>query len=192
MELVELIHEQSTQLDAMTNRFLRMAKIDSTEVQLRLEHVLVPQPIPEILHGSSHQLYRHLVEVYVTNRNLEVPADRQLLAITITELLLNAAKYSKPDSATGFSAEKQDDHVVVAVHNDGSLIAPEEKDLILERFYRSPTTKRPARSSGISLARKTIRAHGGEVWVSSQGKTGTTFLLSLPTLERREHESVAN
>ncbi len=194
IELVELIHEQSTQLDAMTNRFLRMARIDSTEVQLRLEHVLVPQLIDEILDESSDQLYGHPVEVSVTDRNLAVAADRQLLAITITELLLNAAKYSKPNSRIGLSAEKQNDRVVVAVHNDGSLIAPEERDLIFERFYRSPTTKHRAPGSGIglALARKTITAHRGDVWVSSEEKSGTTFFLSLPTLERREHESVAN
>jgi len=194
MELVQLIHEQSTQLDAMTNRFLRMAKIDSTEVQLRVEHVLVPQLIDEILDESSDQLYGHSVEVHVTGRNLEVPADRQLLAMTITELLFNAAKYSEPNSRIGLYAERQNDRVVVAVHNDGSMIAPEERDLIFERFYRSPTTKHRAPGSGIglALARKTITAHRGEVWVSSEEKSGTTFFLSLPTLERREHESIAN
>lgn len=193
-ELVELIHEQSIQLDAMTNGFLQMAKIDSTNVQLRLEHILLPQLIDEILDESSDQLYGHPVQVCVRDRNLEVPADRQLLAITITELLLNAAKYSKPDSPIGLSAEKQNNHVVVAVHNDGSFIAPEEIELIFERFYRSPTTKHRAPGSGIGLAiaRKTIAAHHGEVWVSSERETGTTFFLSLPMLERREHESVAN
>jgi two-component system sensor histidine kinase KdpD len=193
-ELVELIHEQSTQLDAMTNRFLRMSKIDSTEVQLRLEHVLVPQLIDEILDESSDQLDGHPVQVCIADRNLVVPADRQLLAITITELLVNAAKYSNPDSPIGLSAEKQNDQVVVAVHNDGCLIAPEEKELIFERFYRSPSTKHRAPGSGIGLAiaKKTIAAHHGEVWVSSEPETGTTFFMSLPTLERRAHEPVAN
>jgi len=193
-ELVELIHEQSTQLDAMTNRFLRMATLDSMEVQLRLEHVLVPQLIDEILNEFSDQLYGHPVQVCITDRNLEVSADRQLLTITITELLLNAAKYSNPDSPIGLSAEKRNDQVVVAVHNDGSLIAPEEKELIFERFYRSPTTKHRAPGGGIGLAiaKKTVAAHHGEVWVSSEQETGTTFFVSLPTLERKVHESVAN
>jgi two-component system, OmpR family, sensor histidine kinase KdpD len=192
-ELVELIHEQSTQLDAMTTRFLRMAKLDSTEVQLRLEHVLVSQLIHEVLNDSSDQLYGHPVQVGIADPNLEVPADRQLLAITITELLLNAAKYSKPDSPIGLSAEKQNDQVVVAVHNDGSWIAPEEKELIFDRFYRSPTTKHRAPGGGIGLAiaKKTVAAHHGEVWVSSEPGTGTTFFMSLP-VERRLHESVAN
>jgi two-component system, OmpR family, sensor histidine kinase KdpD len=193
-ELVEMIHEQSTQLDAMTNRFLRMARLDSTEVQLRLEHVLVSQLIDEILNDSSDQLYGHSVQVCIADRNLQVRADRQMLALTITELLLNAAKYSNPDSAIGLSAEKQNDQVVVAVHNDGSWIAPEEKDLIFDRFYRSPTTKHraPGGGVGLALAKKTVAAHHGEVWVSSEPDTGTTFFMSLPVVERRLHESVAN
>jgi two-component system, OmpR family, sensor histidine kinase KdpD len=193
-ELVEMIHEQSTQLDAMTNRFLRMARLDSTEVQLRLEHVLVSQLIDEILNDSSDQLYGHPVRVCIADRNLEVPADRQLLALTITELLLNAAKYSSPDSPIGLSAEKQNDQVVVAVHNDGSWIAPEEKELIFDRFYRSPTTKHraPGGGVGLALAKRTVTAHRGEVWVSSEPDTGTTFFMSLPVVEGRLHESIAN
>jgi two-component system, OmpR family, sensor histidine kinase KdpD len=193
-ELVEMIQEQSTQLDAMTNRFLRMARLDSTEVQLRLEHVLVSQLIDELLNDSSEQLYGHPVQVCIADRNLEVPADRQLLALTITELLLNAAKYSSPDSPIGLSAEKQNDQVVVAVHNDGSWIAPEEKELIFERFYRSPTTKHraPGGGVGLAIAKKTATAHHGEVWVSSEPETGTTFFMSLPLHEGRLHEPVAN
>jgi two-component system sensor histidine kinase KdpD len=193
-ELVEMIHEQSTQLDAMTNRFLRMARLDSTEVQLRLEHVLVSQLIDEILNDSSVQLYGHPVQVCIADRNLEVPADRQLLALTITELLLNAAKYSSPDSPIGLSAEKQNDQVVVAVHNDGSWIAPEEKELIFDRFYRSPTTKHrvPGSGVGLALAKRTVAAHRGEVWVSSEPDTGTTFFMSLPVVEGKLYESTAN
>jgi two-component system, OmpR family, sensor histidine kinase KdpD len=193
-ELIEMIREQSTQLETMTNRFLRMAKLDSTEAQLRLEHVLVSQLIDEILNDSSDQLYGHPVQVCIADRNLEVPADRQLLALTITELLLNAAKYSSADSPIGLSAEKLNDQVVVAVHNDGSWIAPEEKELIFERFYRSPTTKHraPGGGVGLALAKKTVAAHRGEVWVSSEPDTGTTFFMSLPAVAERLHESIAN
>lgn len=193
-ELVEMIHEQSMQLDAMTNRFLGMARLDSTEVQLRLEQVLVSRLIDETVNESSGQLYGHPIQVCIEDRNLEVPADRQLLAITIRELLLNAAKYSNPESPIELSAERQSDQVVVAVHNNGSWIAPEEKELIFERFYRSPTTKdrAPGGGVGLAIAKKTATAHHGEVWVSSEPETGTTFFMSLPLHEGRLHESVAS
>jgi two-component system, OmpR family, sensor histidine kinase KdpD len=193
-ELVELIHGQSTHLDGMTNRFFRMAKLESTEVQLRIDHVSVPQLIEEILDHSSEQLFGHPVQVCIADRNLQIRADRELVAVTIRELLLNAAKYSKPNSSILLSANRQNDQVVIAVHNDDSLIAPEEKELIFEQFYRSPTTKHRAPGSGIGLAiaKKTVTAHRGQIWVNSEQETGTTFFLSFPALGRSAHESVAN
>jgi|ERR1700728_213376 len=193
-ELVEMIDQQSIQLNVLTDRFLRMAKLDSTEVQLRCELVAVPQLVQEILGECSDDLYGHSVQVCVSDDELAVPADRQLLAMTITELLVNAAKYSRVDSPIAVSAERRDDRVVVAVHNEGPVIAPEERELIFERFYRSPTSKHRAAGSGIGLAvaKKLAVAHRGNVWVRSEPETGTTFFLSLPALARREREPIAN
>lgn len=193
-ELVELISQQSTQLNLLTNRFLQMAKLESAEVRLQREQVTLSRLIDEILGECSDQLWGHSVEVCIADNDLAVPADRQLLAMTVTELLVNAAKYSSIDSTIAVSAERQKDQVVVSVHNEGPVIALEERELIFERFYRCPTSKHRASGSGIGLAiaRKTAVAHHGNVWVTSERETGTTFFLSLPLLARRERESVAN
>jgi two-component system sensor histidine kinase KdpD len=193
-ELVEMINQQSTELNVLTDRFLRMAKLESAEVQLRREQVAVPQLIDEILGECTDNLYGHSVQVCISDNELVVPADRQLLAMTITELLVNAAKYSSVDSPIAVSAERQDDRVVVAVHNDGPVIAPEERELIFESFYRSPTSKHRAPGSGVGLAfaKKLAVAHRGNVWVRSERETGTTFFLSLPARAGRERESITN
>ena len=193
-ELVEMIHQESTELNVLTDRFLRMAKLESTEVQLQREQVAVPQLIDEILGECSDGLYGHAVQVCLSDNELAVPADRHLLAMTITELLVNAAKYSSVDSPIAVSAERRDDRVVVAVHNDGPVITREERELIFERFYRSPTSKHRAAGSGIGLAvaKKLAIAHRGNLWVRSEPDTGTTFFLSLPALTRRGRESVEN
>jgi two-component system sensor histidine kinase KdpD len=70
------------------------------------------------------------------------------------------------------------------------VIDPEDRELIFERFYRSSSAKHRASGSGIglSIAKKTAEAHQGSLWVSSESETGTTFYLSLPAIERREHE----
>jgi two-component system sensor histidine kinase KdpD len=113
--------------------------------------------------------------------------------MTITELIVNAAKYSSVDSPIVLSVQEQDNRVVISVHNDGSIIDGEDRELIFERFYRSPASKHRASGSGIglSIARKTAQAHQGNVWVNSEKETGTTFFLSLPAIVRRELESGA-
>jgi len=122
-----------------------------------------------------------------------VAADRELLAVTIAELVVNAAKYSGADSPIVIATHEKDQRLLISVHNQGSVIEVEDRELIFERFYRSSATKHRASGSGIglSIARKTAEAHQGHIWVASEKETGTTFCLSLPAIVRRKREFIA-
>jgi two-component system sensor histidine kinase KdpD len=181
-ELVELIDQHSTRLNAAATHLLRMARLESAEIRLQREQVAIPQLIGEILEKCSAQLCGHSVQVCSANKDLAVSGDRELLAMTITELIVNAAKYSSADSPITVSAQARDNHVVISVHNEGSVIEFEDRELIFERFYRSSATKHRASGSGIGLSfvKKTAEAHQGNIWINSARETGTTFFLSLP------------
>jgi two-component system sensor histidine kinase KdpD len=189
-DLVELIDQHSTRLSALTTHLLRMAKLESAEIRLRRESVEIPRLIGEILDECSTQLCGHSVQLCGATKDLMVSGDRELLAMTISELLVNAAKYSSSDSPIIVGAQERDNKVLISVHNEGGVIDPEDRELIFERFYRSSSAKHRASGSGIglSIAKKTAEAHQGSLWVSSESETGTTFYLSLPAIERREHE----
>jgi two-component system, OmpR family, sensor histidine kinase KdpD len=190
---VELIDQHATHLTALTTHLLRMAKLESAEIRVRSEEVEVPHLIDEIVDECRGQLGEHPLQVHIADADLAVSADPQLLSITIIEFIINAAKYSGGNSAITISAQQLAGRVVISIHNEGSVVAFEERERIFERFYRSPATQHYASGSGIGLAvaKKTAEAHQGSVWVSSDETTGTTFFLSLPALIRRENELVA-
>jgi two-component system sensor histidine kinase KdpD len=192
-ELVELMDQHSTRLSALTTHLLRMAKLESAEIRLRREQVEIPRLIGEIVDECSTQLCGHSDQLCSAIKTLAISADRELLAMTITELIVNAAKYSSSDSPIIVCAQERDNKVLISVHNEGSVIDPKDRELIFERFYRSSSAKHRASGSGIglSIAKKTAEAHQGNLWVSSESETGTTFYLSLPAVERREHEPTA-
>jgi two-component system sensor histidine kinase KdpD len=192
-ELVELINQHSNRLNAMTTHLLRMARLEPAEIRLRREEVVIGRLIKEILDDCSDQLCGHSVEVRIANEDLVVSADRELLAVTIAELVVNAAKYSGADSPIVIATHEKDQRLLISVHNQGSVIEVEDRELIFERFYRSSATKHRASGSGIglSIARKTAEAHQGHIWVASEKETGTTFCLSLPAIVRRKREFIA-
>jgi two-component system sensor histidine kinase KdpD len=192
-ELVQLIDQHGTHLNALMTHLLRMAKLESAEIRIRPEEVAIPHLLDEIVEECCGQLGEHSIQVHIADADLAVSADRQLLSITIIEFITNAAKYSGGNSPITISAQKQAGRVVISIHNKGSVIAFEERERIFERFYRSPATRHYASGSGIGLAvaKKTAEGHRGSVWVNSDETTGTTFFLSLPALARRECEFVA-
>jgi two-component system sensor histidine kinase KdpD len=191
-QLVQLIDEHASQLNALTSHMLQMAKLDTKEIHLRREEVFIGPFIKQLVDDCAGQLGGHAVPICIEDEDLYVSADRQLLGITITELLLNAAKYSNADSPISISARNENRHAVISVHNDGPVIELAETELIFARFYRSAITKHRASGNGIglSVARRTAQAHDGRIWVNSSPETGTTFFLSLPALARGEYADV--
>jgi two-component system, OmpR family, sensor histidine kinase KdpD len=192
-QLVTLIDEHATRLSALTSHLLQMAKLDSKEIHLRREQILLAPFIQRVVDGCVGQLCGHAVQFLIKDQDLAVSGDRQLLAVTITELLTNAAKYSNADTQIDVSVRNEDGHVLIAVHNSGPAIAFAERELIFDRFYRSPTTKHQASGTGIGLSvvKRTAEAHQGRMWVNSAPETGTTFFLSLPALVRSEYADVS-
>jgi two-component system sensor histidine kinase KdpD len=166
-----------------------MAKLESTEIRLRHEEVVIGPFIRQVVDDCIDQLCGHAVQLSIEDEDLSVSGDRQLLAITISELLVNAAKYSSADSPIAVSARNEDGHILISIHNNGPAIDLAERELIFDRFYRSPTTKHRASGSGIglSVAKRTAEAHQGRMWVNSSPEMGTTFVLSLPALLRSQY-----
>jgi two-component system, OmpR family, sensor histidine kinase KdpD len=191
-ELVGLIDQHANRLSGLTNHCLRMAKLESAAIKLRPDDVEISSLVEEIAADCCDQVGKHSIRVHQEGGGLTVSGDRPLLAMTITELIINAAKYSSVGSPITISVLESGEQVVVSVHNQGSMLDPSEQRRIFERFYRSPVTKHGAPGSGIglSVAKRTAEAHHGNLWVNSDEMTGTTFFLSLPAIER-DCESVA-
>ena len=183
-ELVGLIDQHANKLSELTNQYLHMAKLESRSIEPCLDEVAIRPLIEEIAAECCDQVGKHSIRVDLGAGDLTVSGDRPLLTITITELIINAAKYAPVDSPITISVLEQSSKVVVSVHNEGSVIDPSEQQHIFERFYRSPATKHGASGSGIglSVARRTAEAHHGSLWVNSDKVTGTTFSLSLPVI----------
>jgi len=104
----------------------------------------------------------------------------------VTNLLLNAAQYRAPDSAVVVSAAGGQDMLTIRVHNHGGVIPEESIEAIFAPLIQLPTDgqndPRPRTSLGLGLfvAREIASAHGGNITVKSDEKTGTEFTVLLP------------
>jgi two-component system sensor histidine kinase KdpD len=76
--------------------------------------------------------------------------------------------------------------IVFSVRSIGSTIPAGDYERIFDRYYRSSASASIAAGTGVglSIAKRAAQAHGGNVWVASDAKEGTTFYASLPRLPK--------
>jgi two-component system sensor histidine kinase KdpD len=187
--LVTLINGEAVRLNELCTRLLKAVKLDAKQVDLEADDVVILDLISEVLARYPVEQERNSIQVAVENPSLTVRADRELLAMILTQFIDNARKYSTVGTPITIAARASQTEFLVSVHNFGSTIRIEDRERIFERFYRSSDLKDavPGTGIGLSVVKKAAEAHHGHVWVISDNKEGTTFYLSLPIAARRTY-----
>ena len=103
----------------------------------------------------------------------------------LSNLLINAAKYSEKGKPITLSVRKDGETTIVAVKNFGRPIPPESLQVIfnpLVQLSAQGAHSHPSTSLGLGLfiAREIIEGHGGTIEVRSSEMTGTIFTIRLP------------
>lgn len=194
--ILELLAPQATDgllresVDALSHALQRMNRMIDDLTQVASIDAGVPlcrEPIA--LRDYLHRLCAEHRELMDTGRiTCDVPADLPPVSADPTRLerillnlLMNAEKYSSPQSPITVNAAVRDDEMVVTVRDHGQGIPSDDLPQIFDRFYRAEY-KRQGEGIGLGLyiARRLVEAHGGRIWVESELGVGSTFSFSLP------------
>ena len=179
-ELVALIEEQTELLNQVTTRLLKTARVDAHA--LNMELVAIAPVIDDVVAATREQFGGVQVKVAVPQDDLSILCDRSLLQAMLTQFVDNAAKYADVGTTVTITAAQQSSAVVVSVHNRGPEIPAADRERVFDRYFRAAGTANRASGTGIglSVAKQAALAHGGDVWVTSDPRRGTTFYASLP------------
>jgi signal transduction histidine kinase len=110
-------------------------------------------------------------------RHLE--GDRQLLVAALAVLANNAIAYSPPGGRVWLRGRVDPDRVVVEVEDESVALSSREEEARLRPFVQG-ASRRVGPSSGPSIARRAIAAHGGNVWLRRTPSRGSVFVVELP------------
>jgi len=112
-----------------------------------------------------------------------VSADEDRLRQVVLNLLNNAIKFTPAGgSITVRAREKEEAYLVVEVQDTGRGISKAEQERLFEPYQQLGVEKARPRGLGLglSLSKKLVELHGGQIWVQSQKDRGSTFGFSIP------------
>jgi signal transduction histidine kinase len=188
----DLIDRQLQQLIRLVDDLLDVSRIERGTVDLQFARVDVSDVVAgavetarPLIDSRGHQLVAPIpAGQYVVN------ADAFRLGQVVTNLLINAAKYTNPGGHICVRADRTEIDVMLHVRDNGTGISREQLESVFEMFGQGTAT-RAARMGGLgiglSLGRKLVQLHGGSIVAKSEGLgRGSEFTVTLP---RADHIS---
>jgi two-component system sensor histidine kinase KdpD len=182
-ELLQIADEEAHRLKELIDETVEMGRLDSPEIRLDAEPSDIIAIVQDVVASMRTHFDDRPVEVICEGDPPEIAVDRRLFRLAVKQLLDNALKYSPARRPVIVRVNNGGDSITVAVTDHGTGIPSQEQSRIFERLYRSPSVERqiPGSGLGLSIALNIVRAHRGDLSVSS-GPGETTFRLSLPAL----------
>ena len=184
-EQLAIANEEAEHLQELIDDAIEMARLDTTHIEIHPELASLEETLRELLSSMQTEIDERPVQIVVNGALPPIPFDRRLLKLAIRQLLDNALKYTPVNTPVRLGASIKDGALLLDVTDYGKGIPDEEQRRIFERFYRSPTIKGqiPGSGLGLSIADGIVRAHNGELTVSSHPGQ-TTFRIALPVVRQ--------
>jgi signal transduction histidine kinase len=182
-ESMEIIEEESDRLTELIDNLLDASRLQAGQMQLEKTEVQLATLAARVVQEFRTQTKLHSFHLDFAPDYPEIQADPERLRQVLNNLLSNAIKYSPQQGKITVSGRYDDQHVYVAVSDQGIGIPAGERDRIFDRFYRveSALSRRTQGAGlGLYLVKSVIEAHRGQIWVSSSPGQGSTFVFSLP------------
>jgi signal transduction histidine kinase len=101
----------------------------------------------------------------------------------VTNLLLNAIKYTPENGKVQINATRKDGFFELEIVDTGIGIPSDELEHVFEEFYRAKNARKIERDGtglGLSIVRQIIERHNGNIGVESQEGVGSKFIIRLP------------
>ena len=170
-------------LTHMIAELTQLSRIEAGQAELKTELVDLNALVGEVIIQMTPLAERQGV---VISKDLSpalpsVPADRDRIRQTITNLVHNAIKFNRAGGKVTISTSYDSKSVYVSVSDTGIGIAREDLPHIFERFYKADKARSGGGSGlGLAIAKHTVQAHGGEIWAESEEGKGSVFTFRLP------------
>jgi signal transduction histidine kinase len=184
-EYLPAIRAQTDLLSDLVEDLFELARIDSGVLALELREAslgeLVTSCLESLRPAASSRGVRLESSVDPTDPLVKVAPDK--VQRVLLNLVENAVRHTGREGAVAVVVQRDTDHVIVAVEDEGAGLAPGAPQRMFERFWRDDESR--TRSSGgaglgLAIAQGLVHAHGGTIWAENRREGGARVAFTLP------------
>jgi signal transduction histidine kinase len=186
-ELSSMIVARCQGMLTLLHDLLDLSAIEAGRLPLRLEQLRLAPFCQGILKGIAAIARAKQITLRLEcPESLVISADPSRLSQVIDNLLTNAIKYSPARTTVLLQVIEHPQSWEIAIRDEGPGIPDGDLPKLFKPFSRTsgqPTGGEEKFGLGLSIVKKVVEAHGGEIFVESNNGNGSTFRLRLPKLK---------
>lgn len=183
LKYLQTIYQEAKRLTGLINDFLDVQRMEAGKQSYEKEFLDLVPIMKNVI--DTQQLYAasHPISIEVNTGKTTVFGDRAKLTQVFTNLLSNAIKYSPNGGNVEILLEERNGYLQASIKDRGLGIPEESIPHLFSKFYRvdnSDRRKIGGTGLGLAIVKEIMKAHDGDVTVSSKLRKGSTFTLHFP------------
>lgn len=177
---IRTIYNKANDMDMLINELTLYSKIDANRIPYNFSTLYVSDYFDDCVADFKIDIESRGITFDYLNYvegSVKIIADAEQLKRVINNIVSNSVKYmDKQNKKIHLRVKDVGDFVQVEIEDNGKGIGAKELPYIFERFYRTDASRNSATGGsgiGLSIVKRIIEEHGGNIWATSKEGTGT-------------------
>ncbi len=185
IEAIGVMLREAEKLDKKTKALLLLAETGFDGKSQKFDKVRIDQLVLDVVQtvekiNTQAKICIDFSLLPENPQKLKIKGNEQLLHLAVSNIILNACKYSD-NKLVQVALAASDKMVIVIIRDSGIGIPESEIPYIYDPYFRASNTKNyEGYGIGLPLARNIIKMHDGELVISSVEHVGTTVQINIP------------
>lgn len=183
---IRTIYNKANDMDRLIDELTFYSKIDTNKIPYNFAPINVAAYFEDCCDELQLELEEKGIELQYMNfcdMDVQIIADVEQMKRVINNIISNSIKYmDKRRGIINMRIKDVGDFVQIEIEDNGKGIAGKDLPYIFDRFYRTDKARNSLKGGsgiGLSIVRKIIEDHDGQIWASSKEGTGTVMHLAL-------------
>ncbi len=185
-----VIERQVTHMVRLVDDLLDVSRITRGNLELEKEVLGIDAVIASAIEMTHSLIAQRKHELVIAcSPGLEVEVDPARIAQVLSNLIINAAKFTDPGGRIEISARREGPQVVISVKDTGAGIESSRLATVFDAFAQGAQASDRSKGGlglGLTIAKSLVALHGGQVEARSAGRDqGSEFIVRLPMLDAK-------
>ncbi len=180
-ERIEQNLKEITRMELLIEDLSELMKLEEPKIGIISTEIDVEDFINQFIYHCSKDIKEKNINLVIDSTITTFTGDEGFLYRAFSNIFSNNVRHTGANGEIKITVKQNDNKNIFTIQNNGDIIPENELPLIFDRLFRGETARKtPGSGLGLTISKKIIELHNGNISVQSDMENGTVFTITLP------------